>query len=64
MELISYDCFFLLFIIYDYELLSMGRESWGEGGRSGGEGEQIRLGRMVPFPGDLKYTGRGEGNRG
>ena len=58
MELISYDCFY-------YELLSMGRESWGgEGGKSGGEGEQIRMGRMVPYPGDLKYTGRGEGNRG
>ena len=45
-----------------YELLSVGRESWG--GKSGGEGEQIRMGRLVPFPGDLKYTGWGEGNRG
>ena len=38
-----------------------GRES---GGVSKGEGEQIRVGSLVPFPGDLKYTGRGEGNRG
>ena len=34
------------------------------GGKNKGEGELIRVGRMVPYPGDLKYTGRGEGNRG
>ena len=39
---------------------------WGgsPGGLKKGEGELMRKGSMVPYPGDLKYTGRGEGNRG
>ena len=38
-------------------IIDKGRESWGV--TTKGEGELERVGSMVPYPGDLKYTRRG-----